>query len=130
MFVQHAKGDFWVHVNGDWHCGPDPSNPKRLKYDVRIEYPNEALDCHGFLIDNLEFTRYFDSITETSDSCELLAKNAADYFCQLCKHRETKVNVDITIPGLAGIQYEELESDQEGNQIAGIGGDRLMGRVG
>lgn len=107
MFIQHATGHFQVAVGGKWHCGPDNSSPKQLAYEIKIEYPDSALDSHGFLLDNLEFQKYFDSIQYTEDSCELMAWRAADHFFQMASNSACKVHADIKVPGLADIEYEE-----------------------
>src|ERR1041385_2755544 len=106
MYIQHATGSFEVEVGGEWHCGPDHTTPKTLTYDVRIQYPDTALDRHGFLIDNLEFRTYFDNVRYTEDSCELLAKKSADHFTALAPQCY-KVQVDICVPGLADIEFDE-----------------------
>ncbi len=120
MFRQHAKGIFTTEVGGQWHCGPDHTSPKQLLYEVTIQYPDSALDSHGFLVDNLAFQQYFDTIRYTEDSCEMLAKKAADWFCGLCQHKEARVDVDICVPGLADIDYTEVESTN--NRLRGVVG--------
>jgi hypothetical protein len=112
MFVQHCKGKFTINVGGRWHCGPDHTSPKTLQYDVRVEYPDTALDEHGFLLDNTSFAEYFNRLSYTEDSCELLAKGAAEHFNEACGHKARKIAVDISVPGLADVEYdvEERES--------------------
>ncbi len=105
MFTQHAEGNFTLAVGGGYHCG-EAQFQQDLHFNVVIHYPDWALDAHGFLIDNLEFRRYFESIKFTEDSCELLAKKAADHFCDIAPHA-IDVHVDIAVPGLADIEYEE-----------------------
>lgn len=107
MFVQHATGEFQVDVGGLWHCGPDHTSPKRLVYDVKIVYPDDALDEHGFLVDNESFQQYFGGLGYTEDSCELLAKHCCEYFKQLAQGKAKDIQVDIAVPGLADITYEE-----------------------
>lgn len=111
MFTQHAKGIFTVEVGGRWHCGPDNTSPKQLVYEVTVQYPDSALDGHGFLIDNLAFQKYFDTIRYTEDSCERIAQHATEFFCGICQHKDSKVDVDICVPGLADIDYEERETE-------------------
>lgn len=118
MFTQHAKGMFTVEVGGRWHCGPDNTTPKQLAYEVTIEYPDGALDTHGFLIDNLAFQKYFDTIRYTEDSCEMVASKANTFFRGLCLHRDTKVKVDICVPGLADIESEEVEDEYMNGNMA------------
>ncbi len=107
MYLQHANGEFQVAVGGDWHCGPDSTSPKKFRYDVQIYYPDDALDNHGFLIDNQCFKTYFDSLGYVEESCELLAKKCADHFNQLAAGKEWRVLVKIMVPDLADITYDE-----------------------
>ncbi len=127
MFKQHATGSFSVEVGGDWHCGPDHTSPKLLTYDIVIEYHGADLDKHGFLIDNTEFKKYFDSIHYTESSCELMCKAAADHFCEIANHRLhtgglARVDVDICVPGLADVCYEEVEETATSKRIRGLVG--------
>jgi hypothetical protein len=105
MFYQHVTGDFEVAIGGAYHCGPDDSSPKRLQFEVLVEYPDDALDERGFLIDNLTFQHYFNSIGYTTDSCELIAKHAGEYFCSLAT-KALWVYVNICVPGLACIKFK------------------------
>ncbi len=109
MFTQHATGMFDIEVGGQWHCGPDTNPRQRFSFEVTIEYPDSALDGHGFLIDNLAFQKYFDTLRYTEDSCEMVAMKANAFFRSLCCHRDTKVTVDICVPGLADIECAEVE---------------------
>lgn len=129
MFTQHARGMFKTEVGGKWHCGPDNTSPKQLVYEVTIQYPDNALDSHGFLIDNLAFQRYFDTIRYTEDSCEVLAKKAADFFAGVCHHEDSKVMVDVKVPGLADISYEEVESEYMNGNMSRAA-KRLAGELG
>ncbi len=125
MFIQHATGQFRLNVGGEWHCGDGPE-PKILTFDVKIEYPDTALNSHGFLIDNLEFQRYFDTIQYSEKSCELLAWQAADHFFKLANHSECRVHCDIKVPGLADIEYveEERQSAVSKRSLARLKGAR------
>lgn len=105
MFFQHVTGEFSVEVGGPWHCGPNDDSPKLLNYEVLVEYQDSALDEHGFLVDNLEFKRYFNSLGYTEDSCELMAKKAAEHFCRVA-HKADWVYVNICVPGLACIKFK------------------------
>ncbi len=126
MFTQHVTGDFYLEVGGPWHCGPDDSSPKRLKYEVLIEYPDQALDEHGFLIDNLAFRRYFDSIGYTVDSCEVIAMKACLHFCRLAQLAHL-VCVDVCVPGLACIKYKGVPREMKDSRplAAQLQGDPL-----
>lgn len=126
MFHQHAVGNFSVEVGGQYHCGPDHISPKQLVFEVRIEYPDNALDSHGFLVDNLEFHNYFNNLHYTEDSCELVAKKAADYFCGKAPNA-IRVHVDISVPGLADIEYEEKPADSRPLAVQLQGAPLTMG---
>lgn len=58
-FKQFATNPFTVEVEGPYHCGPDHTSPKTFTYQVEIEYPSDALDDKGFLLDNTAFGDYF-----------------------------------------------------------------------
>ncbi len=83
MYHQYATGTFTATLTGPYHCGPnnDSDSPRTFRYEVDIRYDVAAsLDARGFLLDNMEFNRYFMSITETDLSCERIAECAARYF--------------------------------------------------
>lgn len=105
-FKQEAHGSFSVHVLGENHCGPDHNSPKSFPFSVCIEYPVEALDARGFLLDNLHFRSYFDGIGQTDLSCELLARKCADDLFRATGGRCIKVTVSIWgIPDHACISF-------------------------
>lgn len=75
-YTQRLYGSFSVRVTGLYHCGPNHDSPKTFHYDVKIIWPDSALDGNGFLADNTMGMSYFQSLCETGLSCELLAKQA------------------------------------------------------
>src|SRR4051812_42915223 len=100
MFKQYAKGSFTCGISGLYHCGPDDTSPKRFDYEVELRYPATALDERGFLLDNLDFRHYFESLGASSVSCELLAKQACEYFYREAGGRA--VAIEVSIWGLPG----------------------------
>ncbi len=102
MFTQFAHGNFAVDVEGEFHCGPDNTSPKIFGWSVNINWPDEALDEHGFLLDNTSFRHYFDTLAVTSDSCELIVLKAAKHFKAIAKDAQA-VTVSIEVPGLATV---------------------------
>jgi hypothetical protein len=72
MFNLTRSGQFTIETRGAYHCTTE-SRPA-LRYEVRAS--GDSLDSRGFLLDQLDIPKYFDSIRETSDSCELLAARA------------------------------------------------------
>ncbi len=105
MYIQRAQGKFTADVTGPFHCGLDKS-PQTFTYKVEVRWPDSALDEHGFLLDNLEFQRFFDSIGHFTESCELLARRCEQELAGLCGTKGEHVSVDIGVPGLADIEYE------------------------
>ena len=82
-YAQHALGTFIVELEGPNHCGPVGESPREFNYEVYAQFLDCSLDSRGMLIDNLDFQRYFDSIGSTRLSCELLARQSAEYFVSL-----------------------------------------------
>src|SRR5690349_10291975 len=87
-FTQKAYGEFTVRLAPNTpHCGPksttfvERSDPYR--YEIELVYNSQALDAQGFLIDNLWFREYFNSLRDVvlSISCELLAQQIAQDMC-------------------------------------------------
>jgi hypothetical protein len=106
FFQQVATGSFSVEVSGCCHCGPDDSSPKKFDFRVEIEFHGSPLDVHGFLLDNLSFMSYFNSIGTLDYSCELLAMTAAKAFWRMAGRRCRIVRVSIWgIPGAAMVKY-------------------------
>ena len=107
MYTQRANGQFTVEVEGDYHCGPNHDTPKTFAFEVELTYCDECLDERGFLLDNLTFQRYFDSIQVTDLSCERLVRKCAEYFCKLAGERFFRCVVAIwAIPNAAKIVFE------------------------
>lgn len=97
-YHQHASGDFITEiVPGTNHCGIDERRG-HFKFCVDINYLDGALDSHGFLLDNLAFQEYFDSLGPISLSCEQLSQNACNYFLSQLGDRirfVTSINVRV-----------------------------------
>jgi len=107
MFRQVAQGKFEVAVSGPFHCGPDDTSPKQFDYEVMVCYPDGALDGNGFLLDNLYFEHYFNTIGECTISCERLTRKCAEDIAAATGGRCNKVCVGIWgIPGRAKIECE------------------------
>lgn len=102
MFSQRAVGTFEPAVAGEFHCGPDHTSPKLFNWEVRLQWPDAALDPNGFLLDNMSFREYFNAIEVLTDSCELVTIKAAKHFTALAP-AAGKVTVTIEVPGLAKV---------------------------
>jgi len=102
MFTQHAHGSFSVTIKGDFHCGPGSDSPKSFEWAATLSFPDSALNEHGFLLDNTVYGKYFRELRETADSCELLVLKAAKHFHRSAPYA-TKVEVSVTVPGLATV---------------------------
>ena len=99
-FEQYATGIMNIEVEGDFHCGPDNTSPRDFTWEVLVVYPDEALDEHGFLLDNLEFEEYFKSLKRTNKSCEELIQAACEDFWAACSGRARELRTTIwAIPG-------------------------------
>lgn len=114
MFRQLANGRFEIEVEGENHCGPDHSSPKRFDYEVEIWWAPGALDDKGFLLDNQSFERYFMQLGRTSRSCELLAQQACEHFRRLTGGKAVSIRVAIWgIPGAAKVEYQDAPEDYQ-----------------
>lgn len=117
-FRQEASGTFSAEVGGCYHCGPNHDSPKEFDYEVEIHYHGKALDAKGFLNDNLAFQEYFESLNMVTDSCEMMARNAACFFWKQLLGRCNQVTVRIWgIKGKAMVEFvldcdpDELEKE-------------------
>lgn len=105
-FTQHATDCFTVEVTGPYHCGPDDTSPRQFKFEVTIEYPDDALDEKGFLLDNLTFKQYFNSLGVTDLSCELLCRKATNDLHAMTNGRAYETQVAIwAIPNEAKVVH-------------------------
>lgn len=103
MFKQFADGSFSIDVKGEFHCGVDNDSPKIFNWEVEICWSDSALDERGFLLDNMAFRKYFNTLGVTTDSCELLVLKAAKHYWAEVRDRAQTVSVSIQVPGLAKI---------------------------
>lgn len=118
MFRQQATGHFTANVSGPTHCGPDATSPKTYPYEVEIYYTAEAqLDQNGFLLDNLTFDVYFNSIENVDVSCELLAKQAAEYLHSLANAICPSCVVRVRIWGIPERVYVEYIHPPDGGVL-------------
>lgn len=92
-FRQVAEGYFVIDVHGLNHCGPNHDSPKRFKYEVEVVAPDSALSAQGFLLDNLEFDHYFNTLESTELSCEALARQCALHFTNLINYERIAVGI-------------------------------------
>lgn len=96
-----------MEVKGDFHCGMDQTSPKIFNWEVEICWSDSALDERGFLLDNMDFRKYFNTLGVTADSCELLVLKAAKHYWAEVSARAQKVTVSVRVPGLAKITNEQ-----------------------
>lgn len=107
MFRQKGRGTAELDVAGFYHCGPDHTSPKKFDYEVEVHYRRRGLDDRGFLMDNLSFQVYFQSLERLTDSCELMSMRAAEYFWLEARGRCVWVRVAVWgIKDRAVIEYE------------------------
>lgn len=113
-FIQRAEGDFTVMLAPHTpHCGPDQADfpiPGHFRYEVDVEYDPKALDENGFLLDNLEFKNYFNSLAlygPISMSCEKLCESAEEAFCQrLGDRRKHCHGIKVRLWAMPGVSIE------------------------
>lgn len=67
-FTLQRKGTFKVAVYGVNHCGT--SNPLEMAYTLVTRCSADSLDSRGFLFDQTNVDRFFQSQTGTDLSCE------------------------------------------------------------
>ena len=116
-FEQYATGVMRVEVEGDFHCGPDKTSPRDFTWEVQVVYHDGALDEHGFLLDNLSFEEYFDSIKRTDKSCEALIEMACRDFWEHCTGRALELRTTIwAIPGKVKVTKVMKGGRDETNQ--------------
>lgn len=86
---QHSSGEFSATlIPGTAHCGLSyGTGTGMFKFAIDLSYEGEALDSSGFLLDNLSFQTYFQTLPPISVSCELLAKQASEHFLALLGDR-------------------------------------------
>jgi hypothetical protein len=98
------SGEIVAKQTGDYHCGlPVGDGKASFRYEVLCV---ARLDRFGFVVDNQEIKRWFDSITEVSASCEMLCAHACD---QVWAMMEKPVGVSVKIWGLPDVAYAKAK---------------------
>jgi hypothetical protein len=92
-----------VQLSGNKHCGLLKQN--RFKFEVWIT--GQTLDSNGFLADNAIIGQWFDRLTETAESCELICQRAANDFL---KSDITVEKVKVRIWGIRDQAFAEVEA--------------------
>lgn len=111
MYVLARKGEFFAVPKGCTHCGID-KNRRRFQYEYAIRSHPDGLDDSNFVVDNLRPQHWFDGLGEFEESCELLARRAAETFASWCKHPHS-VTVQITAFEQATVSYTfDCEKEQ------------------
>jgi hypothetical protein len=125
-FRQSAEGAFECDVvPGTPHCGID-STHSRFRYHVAITYTSRSvLDSNGFLLDNLTFQAYFNTLGKLRVSCELVAANAVEYFVALLADNMRYVSdVSVCVFPFDGVCVEAVHSNpnatNEGHSQPGV----------
>lgn len=94
-FRQHSSGKFHATVvPGTNHCGINDVSGD-FGFEVNIEFRKDhvtPLDESGFLLDNLCFQQYFDSLPPITVSCEELCEQAGDAFIDMLGERASLVH--------------------------------------
>lgn len=103
MYELARHGEFFAVPKGCTHCGLDKSRV-RFKYWYCIRSHPDGLNSSGFVVDNLEPQRWFDGLGEFEESCELLARRAAEKFASWCLNPHS-VTVTITAFEQATVSY-------------------------
>jgi hypothetical protein len=108
-YSQHAEGTFKARtIAGTPHCGRiDGDATFAYTVDIPFRLGCDVLDTSGFLLDNLDFQNYFDSLPAISVSCEQLARQAAHHFCLALGDRASMVEyISVRIHPFAGVWVE------------------------
>jgi hypothetical protein len=102
------QGKFHIETYGPNHCGTMPELD--VKYDVRIEC-KAAVDGRGFLFDQVQVDRFFQTVKKTGLSCENLCMTCAEALVDLIRKENPGVkilNLSLTLspePFAAGVTY-------------------------
>lgn len=105
-FEQHASGHVVLKVvPGTPHCGVD-DNTLKLRYQIDLKFDKDALDEHGFLLDNTAFRGYFTALSTVpiDYSCERLAdKVAEDILAMMGERAEHVHSIRVTLSPFNGV---------------------------
>lgn len=109
-FTQKANGTFAVYLRPNTpHCGPRTSaHPIRetFSYRVSLTFSQDALDQHGFLVDNTFFRDYFASFNgvQIGISCERLTCLIAEDLARECGSRLCQCRaLEVAIKPVSGV---------------------------
>ena len=110
-FTIKRTGEFTVHtVPGTPHCGTKPV--LKIQYSFVCRCLGTSLDSRGFLFDQVNVDKYFQSIRACDISCERLAMRCTRDLLRMIL-KENKVanirHVSLTLspePFAAGVTYE------------------------
>lgn len=110
MFTIRRNDEFITRlVDGTPHCGVG-TGMVTFKYEAWVIVADEGLDMNGFVIDNMEFKKYFDTRTTMDHSCEMACMQAGRHFFKLAARKSGGIHileVCVRIWGLSGIAYAE-----------------------
>lgn len=113
MLIRIARtGSFavgWRHSH-DHQCGNVGTNV--LGFDVVIEADGDDLNPSGYIIDNLEIPRYFDttySAVKDFVSCETIAKRAVRDLHTLCVAEGARPS--LVRVGVSGIEHSMISAE-------------------
>ncbi len=109
-FTQQAEGTFAVYLRPNTpHCGPRTraiAVRETFEYRIVLTFGKDALDEHGFLIDNTWFSQYFASFdgVQIGISCEKLTCLIADDLARHCGARLCQCRaLEVAIKPVAGV---------------------------
>lgn len=106
LFTQRANGTAVLPIVADTcHCGIDDTT-LQMEYRICLVWKCDSLDDRGFLLDNLAFASYWQSVaTSPIDiSCELLCRKCCADMLSLGGDRIVSATVEI-VP-FAGVSVE------------------------
>lgn len=100
-------------------CGVDPSTRPVYTYSCELE-TTDNLDDQGFIVDNNEVVKHFTDRYAKYEtyplSCELIAKEAVEYFQSLLKsHGQEALKINVTVSAMS---QAELTCSWEANKTS------------
>lgn len=106
-FRMKRQGSFQANWDGTRNvCGVDPSTRPVYSYTCELETSNN-LDSQGFIVDNNEVVKHFTDRYATTYrvrplSCELIAKEAVEYFQRLLEsHGQEALKISVTVSAMS-----------------------------
>jgi hypothetical protein len=103
MYTLRRWGEFECAIKpGTPHCGPDDKILRTFRYEIVCQASDDALDEHGFLIDNMTVSSYVTTTygnpdNPVTESCERLAQHIADGIKGLIPVLSSCETLDVTI---------------------------------